>query len=90
MWNIIGRSILRFGTILLVLLLLLTSYFGWRASKVSLSYEFAKAIPVNNPRYKEYQEFRKKFGDDGNLLVIGIQSPKLFQANIFNQYHSLQ
>ena len=90
MWNILGKSILRFGMVLLVILLLLTSYFGWRASKVSLSYEFAKAIPVDNPKYKEYLEFRKKFGDDGNLMVIGIRSPNLFQSATFNQYHSLQ
>ena len=90
MWNFIGKSILRFGWVLLVLLLVLTGYFGWRASKVSLSYEFAKAIPVNNPKYKEYLEFRKKFGDDGNLMVIGIRTGKLFQADIFNQYHQLQ
>src|SRR6476620_10109780 len=90
MWNILGKSILRFGMVLLVVLLALTSFFGWKASKVSLSYEFAKAIPVNNPKYKEYQEFRKKFGDDGNLMVIGIQAPELFQAPLFNQYHFLQ
>jgi predicted RND superfamily exporter protein len=90
MWNIIGKGILRFGIVLLILLLTLTCYFGWKASKVSLSYEFAKAIPVNNPKYKEYQEFRKKFGDDGNLMVIGIQSPRFFQADIFNPYYSLQ
>src|SRR5215203_3816368 len=89
MWNILARTILRFGYLLLVILLVVTAFLGWRASKVKLSYEFAKAIPTDNPKYVAYQEFRKKFGDDGNLLVIGIQTDKLFQQQFFNEYLSL-
>jgi predicted RND superfamily exporter protein len=63
---------------------------GWQASKVKLSYEFSRAIPTDNPKYKEYEEFRKKFGDDGNLLVVGIQSKDLFKQNIFNDYVTLE
>jgi predicted RND superfamily exporter protein len=59
---------------------------GYHASKVQMSYEFSKAIPVDNPKYIEYQAFRQKFGEDGNLLVIGIQSDKFFQKDIFNDY----
>ena len=41
------------------------------------------------PKYKAYQEFRKKFGEDGNMLVIGIQTDKLFEEKIFNDYTQL-
>ena len=63
---------------------------AYHASKVELSYEFARAIPTDHPKYKTYQEFRKKFGEDGNLLVIGIQTDKLFREKTFNNYSSLQ
>ena len=63
---------------------------AYHASKVELSYEFARAIPTDHPKYKEYQEFRRKFGEDGNLLVIGIQTDKLFEEKTFNNYSSLQ
>jgi len=63
---------------------------AYHARRVELSYEFARAIPTDHPKYKAYQEFRKKFGEDGNLLVIGIQTDKLFQAKTFNNYISLQ
>ena len=63
---------------------------AYHASKVELSYDFSRAIPINNPKYKTYQEFRKKFGEDGNLLVIGIQTDKLFEAKTFNAYALLQ
>jgi uncharacterized protein len=63
---------------------------GYMASKVQLSYDFARAIPIDNPKYKDYQEFKKKFGEDGNLLVLGIQTDKLFTESVFNQYAELQ
>jgi predicted RND superfamily exporter protein len=63
---------------------------GYFASKVQLSYDFSRAIPVNNPKYKAYQEFKQQFGEDGNLLVIGIQTDQLFNEKIFNDYAALQ
>jgi len=63
---------------------------GYHAKQVQLSYEFSRAIPVDNPKYKTYQEFKKQFGEDGNLLVIGIQTDKFFSQDIFNSYATLQ
>jgi uncharacterized protein len=90
MWNSLARVILKYGYVWLIVLLGATVFLGWQASKVKLSYEFSRAIPTDNPKYKEYQEFRKKFGDDGNLLVIGIQTKNFFSQNIFNDYNSLE
>ena len=89
MWKALGESILKYKIILLLLLLGATAFMGWHASKVKLSYEFSRAIPTDNPKYKAYQEFRKKFGEDGNLLVIGIQTKEIFQQAIFNDYYKL-
>ena len=89
MWQSLGRFILKYRLPLLLSLIALTGFMAWQASKVQLSYDFARAIPINNPKYKAYQEFRKKFGEDGNLLVIGIQTNKLFEEKTFNAYTSL-
>jgi uncharacterized protein len=72
-----------------LLLLGATAFMGWHASKVKLSYEFSRAIPTDNPKYQAYQEFRSKYGEDGNLLVIGIQTKDIFQQPIFNDYLKL-
>ncbi len=90
MWQRLGRFILKYRLPLLLMLAGLTVFMAYRASKVELSYDFSRAIPINNPKYKAYQEFRKKFGEDGNLLVIGIQTDKLFEEKTFNAYASLQ
>jgi uncharacterized protein len=89
MWRRIGQFILKYRLLLLVFLAVITAILGFFASKVQLSYDFARAIPINNPKYKAYQEFKKKFGEDGNLLVIGIQTDKLFEEKTFNAYTGL-
>ena len=89
MWQSIGRFILKYRLPLLLTLAALTGFMAYQASKVQLSYDFSRAIPLNNPKYIAYQEFRKKFGEDGNLLVIGVQTNKLFEEKTFNAYASL-
>ncbi|MFN8289196.1 MAG: MMPL family transporter [Chitinophagaceae bacterium] len=62
---------------------------GYHASRVQLSYDFSRAIPTNNPKYKAYQAFKQQFGEDGNLLVLGIQTDKFFTEKVFNDYAAL-
>ena len=90
MWQSLGRFILKYRIGLLLILAIVTAFMTYHASKVQLSYDFSRAIPTNNPKYKAYQDFKQKFGEDGNLLVIGIQTDKLFEQKVFNAYASLQ
>ncbi len=89
MWGSIAVFVLRFRIPLLAIVLALTVFMGYQASKVELSYEFARAIPTDNPKYQAYQDFRQRFGDDGNLLVIGFQTSDFFKASLFNDYAEL-
>ena len=90
MWRSLGKFILKNRIILLIIVAAATGFMGYYAKQVQLSYEFAKAIPVDNPKYKIYQEFKRQFGEDGNLLVIGIQTDSFFTQDIFNSYATLQ
>lgn len=89
MWYKAGRFILRYRLALLIVLLALTAGFGYLASRVQMSYEFSKAIPTDNAKYVEYQNFRKQFGDDGNTFVLGIHSDSLFTVKNFNAFGNL-
>src|SRR6187431_3263010 len=86
MWKRLGIFVINYRLPLLITLFAVTGVMGYFASKVKLSYEFARAIPTDNPKYKEYKDFRAKFGDDGNVLVVGVQTDKLFELNNFNAY----
>ena len=89
MWLRLGKFVLRFRAPFLLLLLAVSLVMGFYAGKVKLSYEFSKAIPTDNPKYKDYIAFKQKFGDDGNLLVAGIQTDSLFNLSFFNAYKDL-
>jgi uncharacterized protein len=89
MWESIARFVLKYRLALLVLLLGATAFMAFRASKEKIGYEFARAIPVDNPKYVAYQNFKTKFGDDGNLLLIAVETDKLFTQQVFNDYVEL-
>lgn len=90
MWRKTGQFILAYRLPLLILLLAATAFMAYHASRLELSYEFSRAIPANHPANKTYQAFKQKYGQDGNLLVIGIQTSELFKEKIFNDYANLQ
>src|SRR5438046_1013096 len=86
MWHNIAAFIIKYRIVLLILLLADTAIMGYFASQVKLSYEFTSAVPTDNPKYIEYQNFRKQFGEDGNLMVVGVQTPDFFTPEFFNDY----
>lgn len=72
MWKHLAKFVIKNRIVFLIFLALSTAIMGYFASKVKLSYEFTKAIPTNNTKYQDYQNFKQKFGDDGNVIVIGL------------------
>lgn len=90
MWYRLGQFILRRRIILLFLLLMATGVMTYYATQVKLSYEFTRAIPTDNPKYQEYQSFLKKFGGDGNMLVLGFDSKDFYSVAYFNEVAILQ
>lgn len=89
MWHKIAAFIIKFRIALLVILLAITAVMGYYASKIELSYEFTSAVPADNPKLIAYQAFRKQFGEDGNLMVVGIQTNKFFDSSFFADYTAL-
>ncbi|MDB5229275.1 MAG: family transporter [Chitinophagaceae bacterium] len=74
----------------MVVLLLITGYAVFMAAKVQMSYDFSRAIPTDNIKYIEYQQFRKQFSDDGNMVVAGVQANNFYTVSRFNALGKLQ
>lgn len=89
MWEKIARLILKNRSVLLGLLILATATIGYQAKYVQLSYVFAKVIPADHPIYVQNQEFKKMFGEDGNVLTLGVQSQNVFELNFFNNWRKV-
>jgi predicted RND superfamily exporter protein len=84
MWHNIATFVLRNRFWLLISLGILTVGMVYFATKVQLTYDFAKLVPDDDPDFIEYVKFKETFGEDGNILPIGIQSDKLYQKDFFN------
>jgi predicted RND superfamily exporter protein len=89
MWPFIARKILRNRIAFMVVLAMLTTFMGYHASKIELSYEFAKILPSTDSAYTEYNNFKDLFGQDGNIMVIGVQDKNFFTLSKFNDWHNL-
>lgn len=89
MWHRIAAFIINFRIYLLVILLGITVFMGYQAAKIQLSYDSTGAIPTDNPKYLEYQKFKKQFGQDGTMMVVGVQTDRFFEADFYNSYSSL-
>jgi hypothetical protein len=84
MWQWLGKSILRYRLQLILATIALTAVLGYQGSKVQLSYDFSRAIPTDHPKYKAYLDFKKTFGEDGNLLTVGFITDSYFSTEHFN------
>ncbi|MDQ3047518.1 MAG: MMPL family transporter [Bacteroidota bacterium] len=89
MWNYLAGLILRNKIACIILLAIITAFMAYQTSLIRLSYDFARVLPDDDPTYVEYMNFKKKFGEDGSVMVIGFASDKLFQPKLFNSWNDL-
>ncbi|MBV5312238.1 MAG: MMPL family transporter [Prolixibacteraceae bacterium] len=89
MFTHISRFILKHRTFLIVTLAILTVFMGYMGKDARLSYENASLLPEKDSTRIEYLEFKKLFGEDGNVIVIGAINPDLFTLDQFNAWYEL-
>ncbi|MBA3680619.1 MAG: MMPL family transporter [Bacteroidetes bacterium] len=89
MWKYFSGVLLRNKLAFTISVLLLTIFMGYEASKMELSYEFAKILPDSDSSFIEYQTFKKRFGEDGNVMVMGFADKNLFQLEKFKDWTKL-
>jgi len=90
MWKQLAQFILRFRAAILIVLSILTIIMGFFASRAKMKYDMASAIPEDNPKYIEHQEFKKVFGEDGTMMVIGFDKDNMFDPVFFNELKTWQ
>ena len=88
-WNSLASAILKFKVSILIAILFLSLGLGFVASKIELSYELAKILPKSDARFQLYESFKKKYGEDGSIMVIGLENPSLFTPLEFENWRAL-
>jgi len=89
MWENLSRFILGNRLLLLFFFFVVTAFMAWEASKVQLSFSGSRVLPVTDSAYIKYNEFRGRFGEEGSVMVLGVQSPDLFKRQQFNDWLTL-
>ncbi len=89
MWRFLASKILRMRITFLVIIGGLTLFMAYKASTIQLSYQFASALPQSDSAYLQYSEFKKMFGEDGSVMVIGFSDPQLFELEKFRDWYEL-
>lgn len=90
MWSAIGHILLRFRIQFLVGLIAATGVMGYFATKIELSYTYARALPTDDTAYINYEKFKSLYGgEDGNVMFIGFADKNLFQLKKFNEWYDL-
>lgn len=90
MWKLLAQFILRFRAPILFVLLILTVIMGLFASKAKMKYDMGSAIPIDNPKYIEHLNFKKMFGEDGTMMVVGFDQQNVFEPTFFNEFKAWQ
>ncbi|MFN8355712.1 MAG: MMPL family transporter [Spirosomataceae bacterium] len=72
-----------------VAILLGTAFMAYKATQIELSYELAKILPASDPDFQLYESFKKRFGEDGSVMVIGMETKQMYQLNLFSDWYEL-
>jgi predicted RND superfamily exporter protein len=89
MWNKVARLIIQYRFSLILLIGLITIVMGYYASMVQMSYDFAKTVPPDDPDMVLLNEFKSQFGEDGNVIAIGMRDSAVFEQKNFEAYRTL-
>ena len=89
MWQRIADGIIRLRVPLFIVITLITLGMGYFALKVEMSYDFARTVPLNDPDMIFFNEFKKSFGEDGNMVAISMKDSALYQLDNFQKYRQL-
>ena len=88
-WEKIARVILKNRIAILVIIGLLTAFFAWQWRNVHMTYTEANLVPKDHIINQEYRRFLERFGEEGNLIVLGVQDERFFTPKAYAEWDLL-
>ena len=88
-WEAIASIILRNRLLILLLIAGFTIFLGFQWQNMRFTYTEANLLPDDHEVNLEYNNFLDKFGEEGNLIVLGIQNDSLFTPKLLNAWNNL-
>jgi predicted RND superfamily exporter protein len=88
-WDFIASKILRNRIGLLGVVALFTLFMASQWKYIKFTNTEANLLPASEKANIEYNAFLEKFGEEGNLIVIGIQDQQIFTPKIYAAWEKL-
>ncbi len=88
-WETIARLILRNRIGVLIVIAIATCFFGLQWDKMRFTYTEANLLPDEHEVNLKYNAFLEKFGEEGNLIVLGVKDSSLFTIEKLNAWNKL-
>ena len=88
-WELIARIILKNRITIIVAIAALTLFLGFQWRNLSMTYTEANLLPKKHVVNQQYQDFLDKFGEEGNLIVIGFKDDTFFTPKTFAAWSKL-
>jgi predicted RND superfamily exporter protein len=85
-WELIARIVLRNKTLMLVIIAVITVLLALEWKNIRFSFTEANLLPDDDVTNVEYRAFLNQFGEEGNLVVIGIKDSSIFQPKVFSSW----
>lgn len=85
-WQAVARIVLRNRILMIAIIAGITILLALQWKHIRFTYTEANLLPADNPVNIEYGKFYKKFGEEGNLIVIGISDSLLFDPKIYSEW----
>lgn len=90
MWHKIANIILRNRWFILLIILILTVFFGYFAfTGLRIDNKYGNMLPKDSPVQANFLQFKERFGEDGTTLLISIHSDSLYTEKLFSKWKEL-
>jgi len=88
-WESTAGIILRNRPFISLFVIGITIFLGFQWQHMRFTYTEANLLPDDHEVNLEYNAFLEKFGEEGNLIVLGIQNDSLFTPDLLNAWNTL-
>jgi predicted RND superfamily exporter protein len=88
-WRAFSQFVIKNRALLASAILLLTAFMGYQGTQIKLSYELAKILPTSDEHFQRYEAFKARYGEDGNVMVVGIKTPDMYTLPLFKDWYEL-
>ena len=74
---------------MLIAIAAITVFMGMQWQHMRFTYTEANLLPDDHEINVEYQGFLEQFGEEGNLIVLGVKDTAIFSPGVFDAWNTL-